>query len=392
MDKYLLEILKDVNTIIIPGLGALTITDHRTGEIMFMSYLKHDDGALVNYIAEKEGMDPNDAKNLVAKYVREILAKLDQGETYDMFQFGSFYKNDDDVDFRAWKDSNAASENPVEATEITPEPEENVFIPPVTEEVKEEAKEDQSEPAAIIEEPIIEVEETIVAPVETTPEPTREFNIAEKEEQEKVQEKLENLKKAKESQKEKKKRGVGFYILITLIVLIVTGGTLIGVYFDDVKKHLPFLAEEVKTKDSSSELDEMKETLGLTDETEENNEDSIEATTEDEAEEMTSDEETATETDDQNEQVTESVPAQETTSYPEATPGKYHIIAGAFSSIENANRMAAKLNEGGYKASVKMQGSLHFVSAKSFDSKEAANAELGNVRTIATNAWVYAWP
>ena len=58
MDKYLLEILKEVNTIIIPGLGALTITNKDTGEIMFMDYLKHDDGQLAEYIAQKEFIFP----------------------------------------------------------------------------------------------------------------------------------------------------------------------------------------------------------------------------------------------------------------------------------------------------------------------------------------------
>ncbi len=103
MDKYLLQILLDVNTIIIPGLGALTVTNAKTGEMMFMSYLKYDDGKLSAYISEKEGMSENDAKNLIAKYVREIHAKLDQGHTYDMFKFGRFLKNKDgDVDFESW--------------------------------------------------------------------------------------------------------------------------------------------------------------------------------------------------------------------------------------------------------------------------------------------------
>lgn len=379
MDKYLLEILKDVNTIIIPGLGALTITDYSTGEIMFMSYLKHDDGALVNYIAEKEGMDPNDAKNLVAKYVREILAKLDQGESYDMFQFGSFYKNDDDVDFKAWKgtkvsETSTAKENKIQEDSTADEPEDNVFIPPVSEEIKEEKNQEINDEAKVN-------EPEITAATESTPEPTREFNIAEKEEQEKNKSKLEKLKKAQESKKEKKKKGIGFYLLISMIVLIVAGGSLVGIYFDEVRKHIPFLAEEVKSEESANELDEMKETLGMNDESDESSEETSDESIEDtEAEETTL-------TD-----VEETVEEPKTTSYPEATPGKYHIIAGAFSSIDNANRMAAKLNDGGYQASVKMQGSLHFVSAKSFDTKEAANSELGNVRTIASNAWVYAWP
>jgi chemotaxis protein histidine kinase CheA len=111
MDKYLLEILKEVNTIIIPGLGALTITNVKTGEIMFMPYLKHDDGNLAKFIAEKEGIELNDAKNIIAKYVREIEGKLNVGETYDMFRFGSFFKNDSgDVEFQSWHTQSAGAE------------------------------------------------------------------------------------------------------------------------------------------------------------------------------------------------------------------------------------------------------------------------------------------
>lgn len=105
MDKYLQQILKEVNTIIIPGLGALTITSAKTGDIYFMPFLKHDDNKLSTYISENEGINHHDAKNIIAKYVREILAKLDQGETYDMFQFGRFIKNShDEIEFQRWED------------------------------------------------------------------------------------------------------------------------------------------------------------------------------------------------------------------------------------------------------------------------------------------------
>lgn len=141
MDKYLLQILHEINTIIIPDLGALTITNAATGEIMFMSYLKYDDGKLWKHIAEKEGIEENDAKNLIAKYVREIKLKLDQGETYDMYQFGRFFKNNDgDVDFLNWSEIksgniNETSENqPVEEVEELPENKEEI-IPTVTEDL-----------------------------------------------------------------------------------------------------------------------------------------------------------------------------------------------------------------------------------------------------------------
>ena len=106
MDKYLLLLLKEVNTIIIPDLGALTITNHSTGEIMFMPFLKYDDGKLAAYISEKEGFELNDAKNLISKYVRDVQAVLDRGESYDMFQFGTFLKDKSgEIIFRNWDGS-----------------------------------------------------------------------------------------------------------------------------------------------------------------------------------------------------------------------------------------------------------------------------------------------
>lgn len=103
MNNYLLLLLKELKTIIIPGLGALTITNEASNELLFMSFLKHDDGTLSKYIADKEGMSENDAKNLVSKFVREVLAELDKGEPYDMYQFGSFTKENNEVVFKQWK-------------------------------------------------------------------------------------------------------------------------------------------------------------------------------------------------------------------------------------------------------------------------------------------------
>jgi hypothetical protein len=144
MDKYLQQILQGINTIIIPGLGALTVTNKTTGELMFMTFLKHDDGNLSKIIAERKEIPENEAKNLIAKYVRDILSKLDAGESYDMFQFGSFKKINGEIVFENWnpnnqqQNSNDVEEkiNISEKNEI--ESKENVNV----EEIKEE-KNDQ---------------------------------------------------------------------------------------------------------------------------------------------------------------------------------------------------------------------------------------------------------
>jgi hypothetical protein len=103
MDKYLQSLLQEIKTLIFPGLGAITITNEKTGELMFMSYLKFDDGKLAKCMAEKEGMTELDAKNVVGKYVQNIIQTLDKGEKYSMYQFGEFHKDSNgEVQFKTW--------------------------------------------------------------------------------------------------------------------------------------------------------------------------------------------------------------------------------------------------------------------------------------------------
>src|SRR3989338_5822703 len=168
MNNYLLQLLKEVKTIIIPGLGAITLTNETTGEMMFMPYLKYDDGNLANHIAEKEGMELNDAKNLIAKFVREVTAELDKGNSYDMYQFGSFKKVDGEVDFVQWSAGTAESA-PVETTPepvvvpVVPEVEPEVIPAPEPEPVVEPVPDPIIEPEPIVApEPIIEPEPVIV--------------------------------------------------------------------------------------------------------------------------------------------------------------------------------------------------------------------------------------
>ncbi len=108
MNKYLIEILKIQKSVILPGLGALMVPSQKSGKIVFNPHLKFNDGSLAKYIAEKEGIDNQEAQNKVAKFVREIEAELGKGNTYDMFEFGHFYKNKDgETDFNMADDAAA---------------------------------------------------------------------------------------------------------------------------------------------------------------------------------------------------------------------------------------------------------------------------------------------
>lgn len=129
MDKYLIQLLKEVNTIIIPGIGALTLVNKATGEVMFLPFMKFDDEKLAKHIAEKEGWSLNDAKNLVAKYVRDINAKLAVGDTYDMYQFGSFSKKTGgDIEFTAWNGTRSTAQEETIADKISDENESKIVV------------------------------------------------------------------------------------------------------------------------------------------------------------------------------------------------------------------------------------------------------------------------
>ena len=93
MNKYLIEILKNHSSLILPGIGALMVTNRKTGEIKFNPHLTFNDGALANFIASEEKIEKAEAQNKVAKFTSEIKSVIDKGDTYDIFQFGTIFKN-----------------------------------------------------------------------------------------------------------------------------------------------------------------------------------------------------------------------------------------------------------------------------------------------------------
>ncbi len=383
MDKYLLEILKLVNTIIIPGLGALTITDTETGEIMFMPYLKHDDGKLSEHIAEREGWDENEAKNLIAKYVREIQSDLDQGEEYTMYQFGSFYKEDGDVHFKNW-DKNLDKV-------------ENEYIPPVVEKkVEQEPTKENPKVVELKEDPVIEVVEKKVVPIiakeASSTEIKKELNIEEKEEQEATAAKLATLKEIQDNKGKKKKKGAGFWVGISLLALLLIGGTYVGLNYEKVKQQLPFLADNTatETEDKLEDSNPTEEGLIVEEETEISDDDSIEDEIDEETEEGITIEEIPEEgLKTIEEPIVEQEVVTENTDYSAELP--YQIIAGAFSEEANALRLVEKLKGEGYPALQMKKGSKYMVSVKSFATRADAQAELSAIKEVASGGWITKW-
>ena len=154
MEKHIKQILHEVNTIIIPGVGALTVTSHTTGEIMFMPYLKYDDGKLASFIAEIEGITLDEAKAIISDDVSNILNTIETGNSFNLNGIGSFKKDPSGgIEFKSgiYDEQNSNDNGSVEyqiKEEVIIEIVENKVvqqieeIPVIQEEIKLESNED----------------------------------------------------------------------------------------------------------------------------------------------------------------------------------------------------------------------------------------------------------
>ncbi|TSJ47567.1 SPOR domain-containing protein [Fluviicola chungangensis] len=431
MNNYLLQLLKEVKTLIIPGLGALTVTNESTGEILFMPYLKFDDGTLAKHIASKENMDLNDASNLISKFVREVTIELDKGNSYDMYQFGRFVKVDGEIAFEAWTpNSGEQGKAPLSKSETAPPQEKiaetpKVETPPVAETPKaaeppkkEEPKEEKAVPAIVEEqktpktEPVPIKEETKkkaeVPPV--MEEPKKESKPAEvpKAQPKPAAQQKEPVKKEKpvkepKAPKEKKKSSVLSYILWGFLVLILGSGTFIAIKFDTLKKDFPILADLAGENDDAAKGSEDVKQLEDEPDVNINSETASEPVPEDEVQVV--EDKLPEETVNESNKTTAPAPKPKTTvtvnkkpvtktqsSHSTATfdgSKHFHVIAGSFGSEANANRLAGKLQSKGFaEASVTMNGGMYRVSVKRFATLNEATAEAASIQSSVPGAWV----
>jgi len=69
----------------------------------------------------------------------------------------------------------------------------------------------------------------------------------------------------------------------------------------------------------------------------------------------------------------------------------FHIIAGAFSSESNANRLGDKLRNEGYTITIGEGRGMTLVSIQSFQTRAEAKAGLIELKTVVPNAWIHKW-
>ncbi len=461
MDKYIKQLLERFSKVILPKFGAIVIENDETGELMFNEYLNYNDGKLDAIIEKESNMELQDIQNMIAKYIRDIQAQIDKGESYDIFGLGSFSKNKDgEVEFsgnlktgQAKKVESTAGPSPtptkkVEEKKVEPkkkvEPikkdvdktkdkvtqkKENKYVAPATTppskestdklEAKSDKKDDPSKKADDskktdkVKKDTEEEAEKLKAKKKAEED---KVNAKAKKEKEEAKEEKKNKKtkdnKPGEPKKKKKKRRVGVFgwIIIILLFLAAGGSITAGLYYDEISDYMgwnEFADQKEIAQNDASLTDESStkenETSEMTDDQQEVNDEEDNSTGDDQGNSESSDssepeiiekEEGENNVEQETEKTTEPVEKVEpepTTKYtPNTSTGSYHLIAGGFREKSNAEDLVNELNGKGLNAQIigRING-LHFVSAKSYSSLQAAKQDISNVRSQVPGAWIY---
>lgn len=452
MNKYLIELLKIQNTVILPGLGALMIANSKSGKVVFNPLLKFNDGALAKFISEKDGVDVQNAQNQVAKFVREVEAELAKGNSFDIFQFGKFQKKSDGtIDFihegtievaksEEKKTSGVKQETKVEST-VTKKADQEVVKPKddLAEklksaegtEKKDAKKEDTvSKKAKNVfipdEKKTVESTEQKQKPSEISPKiPVAEGSKKDPQAQEKnsfkPKEETQSAsndsvkqgtdKKGAENKEDTPKKETVKEKFKKDKPQKVKHQNPEDKKPKKKKKLLPWILLIVIVGGGGfagwwfrNEIDGFLH-LGIGDKTKDSTHVPVDSTKQNLAvndslsAEMDTNENDTTNVDAEVvEEVVEEVKVEETkpvknnttSSSNYSSGGNYHIIGNAFSSEKNAENYVAKMKEKGYNAqNVGKYNGLYLISLKSFSSKEEAKNNLSSVKADADGAYVF---
>ena len=420
MNKYIVELLKTTNRIIIPELGAFITKKDDPETIVFNEFLKFNDGVFIDHIAEKEGIENDKALEMTGGFVKEIFEKLEKGGVHVIEGLGEFQKDakgkiqfvpdtvkkdspkakktakkvapvvkpkeipDPDKEKKALEakrkeeEEKKKAEEKMKEEEMKKEKEKKAAEEKKEEEMKkqeEKMKEEEKKKAKIVTQPLVD-------PVpKKSEEPKELIELDEKEKEESISEKkVIKTKEEKSPEKkvekattiihtEKKKSNLLMWLLLSLIpvILFVVWFMFLRDGKQPVETEQAIQAEPEKTEEAITPQP------------------AIAATDTAETVEPQSTEQTDV-LPEKPEIVEEEVVAQ-----PAVTGGKkFYIVAGCFEKEENADNYVTLLRDKGFNPEkFGTIGRLHAVSFRSFSSREEAIVELKNIRnTTEPSAWL----
>lgn len=163
MIQAIQDVLNTAGRAIIPGIGCLSINDEN--QLIFNSFLKFNDGKLVQWLTQNEGLDENQALEKVNNWAKQIETQLASGSDFSLGNLGRFIlEGTDEIGFStspATEKTTFEDDEPVE-----------IATPPVIEEIELEVIESTPEIEEMAEEEPIQqeaIEEPIQVEIEEEP-------------------------------------------------------------------------------------------------------------------------------------------------------------------------------------------------------------------------------
>lgn len=427
MDKYLKQLLEQYAKVILPSFGAIVVENEETGNLMFNEYLSYNDGKLDDLIVNESNMDLQEAQNMIAKYVRDIQVQIDKGESYDIFELGRFYKNDDgDVEFEGNLKNGPKTQSKKEPSkaavtkdsksdkkkEEKPKKEEAPKPKEEKKETKEESK--KEEPKKVTKKVDSKSKKAVKKESKSETKSTEKENkfVAKKEEvttkkdkpKEEPKKKAAPVKKEKapkpakkkkektQKEGEKKKRfGAFFWVAIIILALASAGLIYVGLNYEKVKSYMGWdKFDQKENVASKEELDKPEQDNQETVELDANESNVGDSTETSESEELKEGEALEEEAETEVEPEPKPEPEPEPQPVASVSNGTHHLIAGSFSNISNANNLVEELKGKGLDARILGEFSgLHFVAAASYNSSKEARDDIQRVKQHASGAWIF---
>jgi cell division protein FtsN len=345
---YIKELLKNHSRVIVPDLGAFLRKNDNPDLLYFNEFLRFNDGLLVDYVAEKEGVDKIEAAKRVKNYVAEINNTLKEKESFDLTEIGTLYlDNTDKIQLKVDLLKVYIPENKEQPEKLKIEEIKEEVVPPAPapkEKIKSKAETEK--------EPII-ISQNEVPPVEEKkPKKSSVVSVPEEPKAE-VPPSQETIYTPEVEYTEDNRRG--FRIIWIIIILLFILAFLVWYYILRPKFNEPEQDFPVK-KDTTTVIS------NPTNETNTNN-------------------------------AVKETPKKEKPAPPvpivEKTAKMYYLVSGCFAMESNADKLIATLKSKGFNAEkfAKIE-EMYFVSIASFKDKASAEAELSKLKAQGYECWI----
>ncbi len=428
MDKFLRQLLEQNDKVILPDFGAIVIEDKEQGNLMFNEYLKYNDGKLDELLVKKSNMDLQEAQNSVAKYVRDVQLELDKGESYDIYGLGSFSKNNDgEIEFEGSLNQESSTSNEPIATQ-NDDNTEHTKEKPSSDDQKNDTHEvsdtssskEKKESASSDTKPSTDEHQKDASAEKSSNSAHKDVTSKKANKKDKVaskskdasskksasekKSKQKDTKKSSAGKKQKdKKRKTSPVLWVVLIIVILAGAGATYVYFnyDQVESYMGWdefddSAEGKNKKIAENSGDSQTEKDASEDEGQASkSKDNAQPASKEDQSKSEDDNKGKDEADDQQNSKKTANESSDTknaasSQFNQSSSGNYHLIAGTFKQLANAKGLVTNLKSKGLDAKIigKLNG-MHYVSAQSFPSSQAAKKAVITVRQKAPGAWIY---